>query len=190
MNVFAVDVLTLLCVRPAVTVSRSTRGRARSPDDQRGMRQSIVWTCSGRPNASVRLQASGVANGWLAAFCTPSFCSPKRVDVRAARVGPGRLSVRADSRSGRMRPSASAATITESAGASVRSRGLPRLTKRTDCALFRARSSSAARGRASRPFRPGSVKSLLRTLLRMSSYVLTLAVRAADARGEERVAGE
>jgi hypothetical protein len=36
---------------------------------------------TGRPNASVHLRASGVASGWLAAFCTAHLCSPQRVDV-------------------------------------------------------------------------------------------------------------
>jgi hypothetical protein len=36
---------------------------------------------TGKPQAVVRLQASGVAPGWLAAFCTPKVCSPERVDV-------------------------------------------------------------------------------------------------------------
>jgi hypothetical protein len=35
----------------------------------------------GAPNATVRLGASRVANGWLAAFCTPTVCSPMRVDT-------------------------------------------------------------------------------------------------------------
>jgi hypothetical protein len=36
---------------------------------------------SGKPNASIRLRALGVAPGWLAAFCTPRLCSPQRVDA-------------------------------------------------------------------------------------------------------------
>jgi hypothetical protein len=35
----------------------------------------------GKPNATVRLEASDVADGWLAAFCTTSVCAPQRVDV-------------------------------------------------------------------------------------------------------------
>jgi hypothetical protein len=35
----------------------------------------------GVPKATVRLGASGVANGWLAAFCTPTVCSPMHVDT-------------------------------------------------------------------------------------------------------------
>jgi hypothetical protein len=36
---------------------------------------------TGRPNTKVRLHASGVASGWLAAFCTPHLCSPQRVSI-------------------------------------------------------------------------------------------------------------
>jgi hypothetical protein len=36
---------------------------------------------SGKPQSVIRLQAHGVANGWLAAFCTPRYCSPQRVAV-------------------------------------------------------------------------------------------------------------
>jgi len=35
----------------------------------------------GKPNATVRLEATEVATGWLAAFCTPTVCAPQRVDV-------------------------------------------------------------------------------------------------------------
>ena len=36
---------------------------------------------TGTPNATVRLTTSGVANGWIAAFCTPKVCAPSEVDV-------------------------------------------------------------------------------------------------------------
>jgi hypothetical protein len=36
---------------------------------------------TGRPKADVRLHVSGVASGWLAAFCTPHVCSPQRINV-------------------------------------------------------------------------------------------------------------
>jgi len=38
-------------------------------------------TVSGRAGQSVRLRATGVAHGWLAAFCTSRVCSPESVDV-------------------------------------------------------------------------------------------------------------
>jgi hypothetical protein len=36
---------------------------------------------SGEPNATVQLQASGVASGWIAAFCTDTVCAPMRVSA-------------------------------------------------------------------------------------------------------------
>jgi hypothetical protein len=36
---------------------------------------------SGKPKALVRLQARGVASGWLAAFCTQKYCSPQHVET-------------------------------------------------------------------------------------------------------------
>ena len=42
---------------------------------------------SGRPNARVRLQATGVAEGWLGAFCTPTVCAPDHVEVDLPKSG-------------------------------------------------------------------------------------------------------
>jgi hypothetical protein len=36
---------------------------------------------TGTPRAVVHLRASGVADGWLAAFCTSKYCSPNEVDL-------------------------------------------------------------------------------------------------------------
>lgn len=36
---------------------------------------------TGTPGASVHLRSDGVAQGWIAAFCTARLCSPERVDV-------------------------------------------------------------------------------------------------------------
>lgn len=38
-------------------------------------------TVTGPPGARVTLSATGLAAGWLAAFCTPKLCSPERIDV-------------------------------------------------------------------------------------------------------------
>jgi hypothetical protein len=38
-------------------------------------------TVKGAPNANLRIEATHVAAGWLAAFCTPTVCSPDRVNV-------------------------------------------------------------------------------------------------------------
>jgi hypothetical protein len=35
----------------------------------------------GKPGAPISLRASGVADGWLAAFCTAKYCSPQRLDA-------------------------------------------------------------------------------------------------------------
>lgn len=35
----------------------------------------------GAPNSSVRLQARGLATGWIASFCTDRLCSPFRYTV-------------------------------------------------------------------------------------------------------------
>jgi hypothetical protein len=35
----------------------------------------------GKPNATVELEATEVANGWIAAFCTTTVCAPQRVQV-------------------------------------------------------------------------------------------------------------
>jgi hypothetical protein len=36
---------------------------------------------AGKPNEAVHLRATGVAQGWLGAFCTPQYCSPERADA-------------------------------------------------------------------------------------------------------------
>lgn len=38
-------------------------------------------TVQGKPNQTIDLVASGTSDGWLAAFCTPTVCSPGRVTV-------------------------------------------------------------------------------------------------------------
>lgn len=42
---------------------------------------------TGKPNARVRLEATGVADGWLGAFCTPHVCAPGHVDVDLPKSG-------------------------------------------------------------------------------------------------------
>lgn len=42
---------------------------------------------SGKPQATIHLQASQVADGWIAAFCTPTVCAPTRVDVTLPKSG-------------------------------------------------------------------------------------------------------
>ncbi len=71
------------------------------------------------PESVVHLQASGVADGWLAAFCTPKFCSPQRVDVTIPSSGEAVLQFELIRESDRA-PKRSGATISENGGASVR----------------------------------------------------------------------
>jgi hypothetical protein len=73
---------------------------------------------NGKPNVAVRLAAKGVANGWLAAFCTPKYCSPQHVEASLPSSGQTvfqfeliRESVSA--------PKESGATIVNADGASV-----------------------------------------------------------------------
>jgi hypothetical protein len=73
---------------------------------------------TGTPEAVVHLQASGVAKGWLAAFCTPKFCSPQRVDVAIPSSGNAVLQFELVRESGSA-PKRSGATISENGGASV-----------------------------------------------------------------------
>jgi len=73
---------------------------------------------SGRPNATIRLQASNVADGWLAAFCTPKLCSPQRIDTQLPRSGQVVLQFELI-RESNDAPKRSGATITGGDGASV-----------------------------------------------------------------------
>jgi hypothetical protein len=74
---------------------------------------------NGKPNATVSLRALGVAQGWLAAFCTPKLCSPQRVDVQLPHSGQAvfqfELIREADNA-----PKESGATIAGNDGASVK----------------------------------------------------------------------
>lgn len=73
---------------------------------------------SGKPNASVRLRALGVASGWIAAFCTPRLCSPQRIDVGLPRSGQAVVQFELIRESDNA-PKQSGATITDNDGASV-----------------------------------------------------------------------
>ena len=73
---------------------------------------------SGKPNATLHLQARGVAQGWLAAFCTPRLCSPQRVDLTLP--GSGASVVQFELiRESESAPEQSSATIISQDGASV-----------------------------------------------------------------------
>jgi len=38
-------------------------------------------TVTGKPNSTLELEATNVASGWIAAFCTQTVCAPQRVNV-------------------------------------------------------------------------------------------------------------
>jgi len=42
---------------------------------------------SGKPNAHVRLEATAVAKGWIAAFCTSEVCAPGHVAIDLPQSG-------------------------------------------------------------------------------------------------------
>jgi hypothetical protein len=73
---------------------------------------------SGRPNAMIRLKASRVAPGWLAAFCTPRLCSPEHIDAELPRSGQAVLQFELI-RESTAAPKQSGATISGGDGASV-----------------------------------------------------------------------
>jgi hypothetical protein len=73
---------------------------------------------SGKPNATLRLRATNVAQGWLAAFCTPHLCSPQEVRVELSPSGSAVLQFELI-RESTAAPTASGATITDGAGTSV-----------------------------------------------------------------------
>jgi hypothetical protein len=73
---------------------------------------------SGKPNATVSLRALGVAQGWLAAFCTPKLCSPQRVDVQLPHSGQAIVQFELI-REAENAPKESGATIADNNGVSV-----------------------------------------------------------------------
>lgn len=73
---------------------------------------------TGPPNTAIHLQTSGVADGWLAAFCTPKLCSPQRIDFDLPRSGQMTLQFELI-RETDTAPHKSAATITGGDGASI-----------------------------------------------------------------------
>ncbi|HVN69764.1 MAG TPA: hypothetical protein VMU38_08970 [Candidatus Binatia bacterium] len=75
-------------------------------------------TISGKPNASIRLQANHVAQGWLAAFCTQRLCSPHRVEVALPATGAAVLQFELIRESGSA-PKESSATITADGTTSI-----------------------------------------------------------------------
>ena len=73
---------------------------------------------TGPPNAAIHLHTSGVADGWLAAFCTPKLCSPQRIDFAMPRSGQSVVQFELI-RESDTAPHQSAATITAADGSSI-----------------------------------------------------------------------
>jgi hypothetical protein len=73
---------------------------------------------SGRPDATVRLKASQVAQGWLAAFCTHRFCAPQSVNLKLPHSGQASIQFELI-RESDAAPKQSGATIVADGGASV-----------------------------------------------------------------------
>jgi hypothetical protein len=44
-------------------------------------------TLRGKPNSTIRLSASDIAPGWIAAFCDHRICSPMQVEERIPKSG-------------------------------------------------------------------------------------------------------
>jgi hypothetical protein len=73
---------------------------------------------TGRPDATVHLKASQVAQGWLAAFCTHQFCAPQHVNLKLPHSGQAFLQFELI-RESDAAPKQSGATIVSDNGASV-----------------------------------------------------------------------
>jgi hypothetical protein len=73
---------------------------------------------AGKPNAPVHLRATSVAQGWLAAFCTPRLCSPERIEMQLPKSGNAVVQFELIRESDNA-PKRSGATITGTDGASV-----------------------------------------------------------------------
>ncbi len=74
---------------------------------------------TGAPKTVVHLKATGVADGWIAAFCTPKYCSPQQAEIALPSSGHAvvqfeliRESETARKESGAIITSADGATVT------------------------------------------------------------------------------
>jgi hypothetical protein len=117
MNVVVAGLAMMLAVSPATHLSiQPWTGNDLQATTSAAAKYRLEVT--GRPQAVIRLQASGVASGWLAAFCTSKVCSPERVDVTIPASGEAvvQFELIRESDTG---PKQSAATISENGGARV-----------------------------------------------------------------------
>ena len=106
-------------------------------------------TVHGRPQQVVRLSASGLPGGWIAAFCTRDVCSPFHYTMQLDKRGAGFVEFQAV-RTGDAAPKRVRVTVRSDDGgavhATVRARYV--LKGKMDCAPFPSRLCWAVRGRA------------------------------------------
>ena len=74
-----------VAVGPAHLEIQPWNGKDLPTATQSAARYRLVVT--GKPNAHLRLEATGVADGWLGAFCTPEVCAPGHVNVDLPKSG-------------------------------------------------------------------------------------------------------
>jgi hypothetical protein len=117
MNVVVAGLAMMLAVSPGTHLSiRPWTGSELQTTSAAAAKYRLNVT--GAPESLVHLQASGIANGWLAAFCTRKFCSPQRVDVQIPSSGQAVLQFELI-RESDTAPKRSGATISDDGGASV-----------------------------------------------------------------------
>ncbi len=75
----ALVVASLIAAAPARLEIQPWNGKDFPSASQAAAKYRLIVT--GKPKAHVRLEATGVAEGWLGAFCTPKLCAPAHVDV-------------------------------------------------------------------------------------------------------------
>lgn len=81
----ALVLASLVAAAPAHLEIRPWNGKDWPTASQAAAKYRLIVT--GKPNAHVRLEATGVADGWLGAFCTPNVCAPEHVDVDLPKSG-------------------------------------------------------------------------------------------------------
>src|SRR5579863_6845297 len=75
----------VLAAAPAHLEIQPWNGKDLPTASQAAAKYRLIVT--GKPNARMRLAATGVADGWLGAFCTPKVCAPGHVDVELPKSG-------------------------------------------------------------------------------------------------------
>lgn len=81
----ALVLASLVAVTPAHLQIQPWNGKDLPTASRSAAKYRLIVT--GKPEAHVRLEATGVADGWLGAFCTPDLCAPGHVDVKLPKSG-------------------------------------------------------------------------------------------------------